>query len=68
MERFYYNLHAFDTQNCIRQEIAALLLKIVTIILKLHFFEKSYLVPTIHWHKWKDMLLPFVNAKNLFQG
>ena len=38
MELFYYNLRAFDTQNCIRQEIAALLLKIVKIILKLHFF------------------------------
>ena len=51
MVLFYYNFHAFDTLNWIRQETAALLLKILKNIVKPHFFEKNHLVALIHRHK-----------------
>ena len=66
MVLFYHDFYVFDIQNW--QEIAALLLKILKIILKPHFFEKNHLVATIHWHKWKDMPLPSVCAENIFRG
>ena len=44
---FYHNLHAFDILNWVSQETAAFSLKILTITLKPHFFEKNRSVATI---------------------
>ena len=63
MVLLYHNLHTFDIQNWITQEIVTSLLKILITILKPHCFEKNCLWLQFINTKEKPHLYPLSASK-----